>query len=229
MTYLHQLPKHKAQLGKTSWEEGLHTWDWGLMIIALEALSLVEKVEPVQVHFVLRLRDQRSKWMQDGCKVYMDSYMTSNGSCFMMTWIIFKNRLLELGQTQNQETMALMNLITIDLLIFIMCKDPAWLEIHWNSIWLRAWSYTTSHYTRRPVVTLHWFWKYLGTAFGHSLWALTISWSRLLARAWSGAREKWRRPGRQHGLWHGIRSFLSSSRLWPRRLRPVLADRFANE
>jgi hypothetical protein len=33
--------------------------------------------------------------MQDGCKVCMDSYMASNGSCFMVTWIIFKNHLLE--------------------------------------------------------------------------------------------------------------------------------------
>jgi hypothetical protein len=32
--------------------------------------------------------------MQDGCTVYMDSYMASNGSCFMVTWIIFNNRLL---------------------------------------------------------------------------------------------------------------------------------------
>jgi hypothetical protein len=35
--------------------------------------------------------------MQDGCKVYMDSYMTSNGSCFMVTWTNFKNHLLEVG------------------------------------------------------------------------------------------------------------------------------------
>ena len=56
----------------------------------LQALSLVEKVEPVQVRFTLRLRDQRSMWMQDGCKVYMDSYMALNGSCFMVTWTIFK-------------------------------------------------------------------------------------------------------------------------------------------
>ena len=35
--------------------------------------------------------------MQDGCKVYMDSYMASNGSCFMVTWTIFKNHLLEVG------------------------------------------------------------------------------------------------------------------------------------
>ena len=28
--------------------------------------------------------------MQDECKIYMDSYMTSNGSCFMVTWTILK-------------------------------------------------------------------------------------------------------------------------------------------
>ena len=70
-------------------------------------LSLVEKVELVQVHFTLHLRDQQSKWMQDGYKVYMDSYMTSNGSCFMVIWIIFKNHLLKVGLTQNRETMTL--------------------------------------------------------------------------------------------------------------------------
>ena len=32
--------------------------------------------------------------MQDGCEVYMDSYMASNGSCFMVTWTLFKNYLL---------------------------------------------------------------------------------------------------------------------------------------
>jgi hypothetical protein len=31
--------------------------------------------------------------MQDGCKVYMDSYMALNGPYFMITWIIFKNHL----------------------------------------------------------------------------------------------------------------------------------------
>ena len=34
-------------------------------------------LEPVQVRFTLRLRDQQSKCMQDGCKVYMDSYVAS--------------------------------------------------------------------------------------------------------------------------------------------------------
>ena len=55
---------------------------------------------------------------------YMDSYMASNGSCFMVTWIIFKNHLLEVGLTQNEETMALQMLTTVDLLYFIMCEDP---------------------------------------------------------------------------------------------------------
>ena len=33
--------------------------------------------------------------MQDGCKVHIDSYTSSNGSCFMVTWTIFQNHLLE--------------------------------------------------------------------------------------------------------------------------------------
>ena len=62
--------------------------------------------------------------MQDGCKVYMDSYMASNGSCFMVTWIIFKNHLLEVGITQNWETMTLQMLTIVDLFYFIMHEDP---------------------------------------------------------------------------------------------------------
>ena len=72
----------------------------------------------------LRLRDQRSMWMQGGCKVYMDSYMASNGSCFMVTWTIFKTHLLKVGLSQNQETMALRTLTTVGLFHFIMSEDP---------------------------------------------------------------------------------------------------------
>ena len=72
----------------------------------------------------LCLRDQQSMWMQDGCKVYVDSYMASNGSCFMVTWTIFKNHLLEVGLTQNWETMALQMLTTVGLFYFIMCEEP---------------------------------------------------------------------------------------------------------
>ena len=54
-------------------------------------------------------------WMQDECKVYMDFYAASNGSCFMVTWIIVKNHLLEVDLTQNRETMTLQTLTTVDL------------------------------------------------------------------------------------------------------------------
>ena len=58
--------------------------------------------------------------MQDGCKVYM----ALNGSCFMVTWIVFKNHFLEVGLTQNHwETMALRTLTTVGLFCFIMCED----------------------------------------------------------------------------------------------------------
>ena len=53
----------------------------------------------------------------------MDSYMASNGSCFMVTWTIFKNHLLEIGLTQNREIMTLRTLTTIDLFNFIMCEN----------------------------------------------------------------------------------------------------------
>jgi len=39
--------------------------------------------------------------MQDGCQVYMDSYMASSEPCVMVTWTIFKNHLLEAGLTQK--------------------------------------------------------------------------------------------------------------------------------
>jgi hypothetical protein len=31
----------------------------------------------------------------------MDSYIVSNGSCFIVTWFVFKNHLLKVGLTQN--------------------------------------------------------------------------------------------------------------------------------
>jgi hypothetical protein len=53
--------------------------------------------------------DVKSTW------IYSD--MASNGSCFMVTWIVFKNRHLEVGTIQIQETMALWTLITVKSII----------------------------------------------------------------------------------------------------------------
>jgi hypothetical protein len=44
--------------------------------------------------------------------------------------------LLEVGLTQNWETIALWMLTTID--VFYHVQGPAWIEFHWNSTWLRA-------------------------------------------------------------------------------------------
>jgi hypothetical protein len=51
-------------------------------------------------------------------------YMAFTGSCFMVTWIVFKNHLLEVGITQNHETMALRKLTTADSFYFITSEDP---------------------------------------------------------------------------------------------------------
>jgi hypothetical protein len=113
----------RASVSCVKWLVGpLHTRDWKPMTITLQTLSLVEKAKLVHVCFTLHSRDQHSLHGLLHCKVYIDSYMASNGSCFMVTWIIFKNHLLEVGLTQNWETMALWTLTTVDLFYFIMCE-----------------------------------------------------------------------------------------------------------
>jgi hypothetical protein len=42
----------------------------------------------------------------------------------MLTLTIIKNHMLEVGLPQNQETIALQTLTTINLLYFIMREDP---------------------------------------------------------------------------------------------------------
>ena len=47
------------------------------------------------------------------------------GHVVMIAWTIFENRLLEVGQTQNRETMALPNFTTVLLELIIVCEDSA--------------------------------------------------------------------------------------------------------
>ena len=166
----------------------LHTRDWEHVTITLQQLSLVEKAELVQVRFTLRLRDQRSMWMQDRCKVHIDSCMASNDSCFMVTWTMFKKPPLGGRLNTKPGDHGTLNTHNNWFILFYHAWGPAWIEIHWNCIWLRAWSHMASHYTWGSVTTLlHNVGGCVGTAFGHSSFlGLTISWSWLLARVWSG-------------------------------------------
>ena len=99
----------------------------------------------------------------------MDSYMALNGLCFIVTWTIFKNHLLEIGLTQHWETKALHMLTTIHLFYCIMCGDPRehkFIEIAlgWGADHIRLF---TLHLRVRDRTT--WFWRHVGTAFGHFL------------------------------------------------------------
>jgi hypothetical protein len=106
--------------------------------------------------------------MQDGCKVYMDFYMASNGSCFIVTWTIFKNHLLKVSLTQNRETMAFRTLTTVDLIYFFMCEDPHILkciEITSGG----GFGHIRLHTTFEGLRPHYMIWRCVRTAFGHFL------------------------------------------------------------
>jgi hypothetical protein len=147
----------------------LHTQDREPVAITFQALSLVEKAEPIQVRFTLRLRDQRSMWMQDGCKVYMDSYMASNGSCFMVTWTSFKNHLLEGRPNTKPRDHGTLNLHNRWFIIVYHMRGPRMNRnsLKWHLVDGPAAYDLTLHLRIRDHTT--WFWRYLGTAFGDFL------------------------------------------------------------
>ena len=174
--------RHKV--GYNSWQFWVST---KYMRTTCQALSLVETVEPVQVHFTLCLRDQRSVWMQDGCKVCMDSYTTSNGACFMVTWSIFTNPPLGGRPTTKAGDHGTPNAHNRWFILYYHAWGPAWIEFHWHSIWLRTRSHMTSHYTWRSVTTLQKNGGVLGWPLDTFCWDLIISWMWLLAHVWSGS------------------------------------------
>jgi hypothetical protein len=127
-----------AALSTNTNKAPLHTWDWEPVTESLQELSLVEKAEPVQVRFTLRLRDQWSTWMQDGWKVHMDSYMASNWSCFMVTWTISTKPSFGGMLDTKLRDHGIPNAHICWFILFYHACGSAWIEISWNSIWLRA-------------------------------------------------------------------------------------------
>jgi hypothetical protein len=124
--------------------------------LTLQALSLVEKAKSVQIRFTLRLRDQWSMWMKDGCK-------SLHGFLHGIKWIMFhghldyllKTTLLEVGLTYNRETKALRTLTTIGLLYFIMCEDlheSKFIDIAFGRGPNHIWLHTTLEIPWRPYM-----------------------------------------------------------------------------
>jgi hypothetical protein len=124
------------------------------------------------------------------CECKMDVKSTSipawhwNGSCFMVTWIVFQKPSLEGRPNTKPGDHGIPNAHNCWFILLYHVWGPTWIKIHRNSIWLRALSHMTSLYTWESVTTVHGFggalWRPLNTFF----WALTFSWSRLSARVW---------------------------------------------
>jgi hypothetical protein len=132
----------------------LHTRLWEPIPSTLQALSLVEKAELVQVRFTLHLRAQQSMWMQDGYNVYMDPYRG-------IKWIMFHYHLdyfpkPPLGGRHNTKPGDHGIPNTHNCWIILLCHvwKPARIKTHSTSIWLRARSLMASHYTRGSVTAL---------------------------------------------------------------------------
>ena len=127
----------------------LHARDWEPVTIPLQALSSVEKAEPVvQVHFTLRLRDRRTEYIC-GCKMDVKSTCIPTwhrmGRVSWSLGLFSQNHLLEVGLTQHRETMALWMFTTVGLFYFIMCEcvNRKIIEIAFGWGFGHMWLYTT--------------------------------------------------------------------------------------
>jgi hypothetical protein len=118
-------------------------------------------------------------------KFFIDSNMASNVSDFKVTQTIFQKPSLGGRPNTKPGDHGTLNSHNRWFILFYHGWGPTRIEIHWNSIWLTAWSRMTSHYTWGSVTTLHDFGGVLGRPLDIFFWALTISSSRLLAHVWS--------------------------------------------
>jgi hypothetical protein len=130
--------------------------------LTLQALSLVEKAEPVQV------QASHYAWGTNGaCECKMDVK-----SIWIPTWRRMDHVSWLLGLFSKTISWRWPNTKPgyhgtpnahncWFILLYHMWKH-AWIEIHWNSNWLRDWSRMTSHYTWGSVTTLHDFGGVLG-------------------------------------------------------------------
>ena len=80
-----------------------------------------------------------------GCKMdvkstWIRSYMASNGSCVMVTWVVFKIHLLEVGLIQNWGDYGIPNVHNCWFILFYHVWGFAWIEMAFGwgpcHIWL---------------------------------------------------------------------------------------------
>jgi len=112
------------------------------------------------------------EWVQDGCKVDMDSYMTSKGSCIMVTWIIFLKKTPLGGRPHtNLGDHGTPNAHNRRFILVYHPWGSTWIKKnHWNSIWLKARWHMTSHYTWKSMTTLHDYGGVLGWPLDTFFW-----------------------------------------------------------
>ena len=160
-----------------------------------------EKAEPVQVRFTLRLRDQRSMWMQDGCEVYMDFLHGSDWIMIHGHLHYFQKPLLE-GRLNTK--LGDHGTPNVHNRWFILCYHAwgfAWIWIHCNSIWSRPrhiWLHTT-----------------LEGLWSHYM-ILEVTWNGLRTLSFGLSRFH------GHGFWHVCEVALTSNKISKNRTLPNL-------
>ena len=166
----------------------LHTRDWEPVTSTLRALSLVGKAEPgpSSIHTTLEGPTEYICKCKIGCKVCVVSCVASIGSCVHGCLDFFQKPLLGGRSITKLGDHGTSNVHNCWFILFCHVWGPAWIEIHRNSVWLRVRSHMASHCTWGYVTTLHDCGGVLGRSLDTFLWALIISWSRLLARVWGG-------------------------------------------
>jgi hypothetical protein len=105
---------------------------------------------------------------------------------FVVTWTILKNHLFGGRPNTKPGDHGTPHARNYWFILLYHVRGPAWIEIHWISMWLRVRSHMASHTLQGSwphYMILEVCWDGLWTLF---FWALTISWSWLLARVWSG-------------------------------------------
>ena len=113
-------------------------------------------------------------WMQDGCK-------SLHGFLRGSQWIMFHGHLdyfrkPPLGGRPSIKPCdhGTLNVYNRWIVLFYRMWGSTWIKIHWNSIWVRAQSHVTLHYTRGPVTTLYGFGGVLRWPWDTFFWALAI-------------------------------------------------------